>query len=251
MGGHLALVEDHKVVAFRDRSRSVRHDDDGLVIRLHVPHDGVQGFRAIGIERRVRLVENKKDGVAVKRAGQREPLFLASGELRVMGANPGVVAVRELLNDVVDAGLLRCLNTTGRVRLSVHLCDILGDRAVEENDVLGQVTDVTTQLVRAVVIKLCPIEAHFPGNGSDQTDNDPREGQFPLPAGLDYDDWPPNTLRKGDVIEVGGTRFMFTNDVQSVGSNPLQFYELNRDTNELGELLVTREGQGIDWKASF
>ena len=82
-----------------------------------------------------------------------------------MRADPSVIAVRQLLNDVVNPGFLRCSYHQLGIWLFVHLGDVLRDGSVEQNDVLRQITDVTAQLVRSIVIELSAIEAHFADTG--------------------------------------------------------------------------------------
>jgi type II secretory pathway pseudopilin PulG len=53
---------------------------------------------------------------------------------------------------------------------------------------------------------------------------DPTPGANQLSAGWDPDLFPPGLLRRGDVIEVGGSRFMFTDDG---GANPTEFFDIN------------------------
>ena len=151
VGRDAALVEDEEVVAGGDGRGAVGHDDDALAFGLHGVDHGVQRLGPFGVERGVRLVEDEEDGVAVKRAGQREALLLAAGEAAVGGAEAGVVAFGELEDDVVDMGLLRRRDHAVGVGRGRHAGDVLGHGAVEEADLLRQVAHVAAEAVGPVL----------------------------------------------------------------------------------------------------
>jgi hypothetical protein len=98
-------VEDEEAVAGGNRRGPVGHDDDGAPVGLRRGDGGVQRLASFGVERRVRLVEDEEDRVAIERAGEREALLLAAREAAHRGAEAGVVAFGELEHDVVDMGL--------------------------------------------------------------------------------------------------------------------------------------------------
>ena len=93
-----------------------------------------------------RLVEDEDRRVAQDRAGDRDPLLLASGEAVSALADDGVVAVGQRRDHVVDArglgGRLDLL--VGRVRL--REAEVLADRGVEE---VGLLRDDADELGRA------------------------------------------------------------------------------------------------------
>ena len=77
-----ALVHHEQQVAFRDRRRAVRHDDDDAAVGLDLADRVHQRLAALAVEVRVRLVEHHERRVAVERAGERDALALAAGEPR-------------------------------------------------------------------------------------------------------------------------------------------------------------------------
>ena len=72
--------------------------------RADLVEGGLDGALGLVVQRAGGLVEHQDRRVAQQRAGDREPLLLATGEPVAAGADDGVVAVGQRRDQVVDPG---------------------------------------------------------------------------------------------------------------------------------------------------
>ena len=96
------------------------------------------------VEAAVGLVEHEQTRVAVHGARQSDALTLAAGQGAAVVADFGIQAMRQLRDDGVEAGQ----RGGGAHLVHVDLAkagDVLGERAVEELDVLRQVADMRAE----------------------------------------------------------------------------------------------------------
>ena len=102
-GLHPALVHHQHHVGARKRARAMGDDDDDAAAGTHAEDRFAQRLLALRIEVGIRLVENDEEGIAVERPGKRETLPLAGGKGGPAFADLGLVAVRQLEDEIVDA----------------------------------------------------------------------------------------------------------------------------------------------------
>jgi len=131
-----ALVRDvQDAVAVLHRRQTVRDDERGAALQQLVQASLQQTLR-LGIDRRRRFVEDQDARVGEQRAGERDELALALGQLRAAFVHFGHIALLELADELVRAyGLGRRDDFFFRgVELAVT--DVVQDRAGEDEAVL-------------------------------------------------------------------------------------------------------------------
>nr|AOT82973.1 hypothetical protein [uncultured bacterium] len=79
-----AFLDNHQIIAFRNRLWAVRHDDDGFTGCLEFANSVVQGQRSVRIQGRVRFVQNQQDRITIQGTRQRDALLLAARQLAVI-----------------------------------------------------------------------------------------------------------------------------------------------------------------------
>jgi hypothetical protein len=151
-----ALLDHRDHVGVADRREAVRNDDGGAAAH-HLLERLLHDRLAARVERRRRLVEQNDFRIAHKGARDRHALLLAARQLRALGADDGVVAVRERRDEVVAVGgARRRLDLRARHRLLAALGerdavvgrqhgaerDVLGDRAREQHRLLADEADL-------------------------------------------------------------------------------------------------------------
>src|SRR5206468_8669591 len=104
--------------------------------------DLVGGFR---IETRGRLVQDQDRGTADERAGDREALALAAGQVRGAFAELGVVAVRHGFDELVCVRLDRGGYDLVPRGAGAPVSDVVRDAPAEQDRVLEHDTDLTAQ----------------------------------------------------------------------------------------------------------
>jgi hypothetical protein len=82
------------------------HDDDGAA-RAQAENGAGQRFVAFGVEIGIGFVEHDQERIAIKRARQRDALRLAGGQRAAVLADIGLVTVRQIDDEIVNAGRLR------------------------------------------------------------------------------------------------------------------------------------------------
>ena len=146
------------------------NDDDGLILSQD-RNGATQSILTIGIQIRVRFIEHDQERIA--KDGPREPnaLTLPRRQRYPTQAYSGSVSFRQAQNDVVharNAGSLQ--DRIGRSSL-VETRDVFRYRAVEQRHVLGQVTNMPSQIFVAPLIDggaVKPYRAMPGGPDSDQ-----------------------------------------------------------------------------------
>src|SRR4051794_38684756 len=146
-GQHFVPVAEHPDGPFRQNKNlvghaedagTVRNDDDGGSGTLHFGVRGAQCGLALVTQLGVGLAQDDKAGAAIDRAGKADALALSARQGAAAVADRRIVSLGQAQDHVMDAGTLG----GGHDGLTVHIAeagDVLGDRAVEQFDVLGQV----------------------------------------------------------------------------------------------------------------
>src|SRR5881628_3487270 len=112
-----------------------------------------QRLLALAIEIRVGLVEDDQEWLSVQCACQRDALTLSAGERDAVLADPGVVALRQPYDQLVDAGLLGGADDRLWIGIGFEAPDILRDCPVEQLDVLRQIADMAAQRLRRPLVE--------------------------------------------------------------------------------------------------
>ncbi len=99
----------------------------------------------VGIEAGGGLVEDQEGRLADERAGDRDALALAAGEVRPSLAEQRVVPRREFGNEVVGVGQLGCGDNLIPGGVGDAVPDVVRDGATEEDGVLEHETDLAAQ----------------------------------------------------------------------------------------------------------
>ena len=120
------------------------HDDDAAALADALDR-GRQRHVAVGVEIGIGLVEHHQERIAVERARQPDQLPLPGRECCAAVADPRLETVRQAQDHVFDAGRLCCREDGLRIGVRVEAADVLGNRAVEQFDVLRQIADVAAE----------------------------------------------------------------------------------------------------------
>ena len=145
-------------------------------------HQAVEAFEhlvlAVLVQRGGGLVEDDHRRVAQQRAGDPDALPLAAGEAHALGAEFGVVALGEGLDELVRRGRLGGLDDVvwGGVRA---VGDVLADRAGEEDRVLQDDRDLVAQPGCRAVAEVAAIECDRPLGGVIEAGDEGRQGRLP------------------------------------------------------------------------
>ena len=140
-----AFFEDEDVVHGAEGGEAVGDADDGAVFGEAV--DGFLDFGlGLGIERGGGFVEDEDGRVADKGAGDGDALALAAGEALAAFAERRVVALREVLDEVVRVGFLAAAMISSRVAPILPKAMFSRDGGVEEKDVLADEREVEAEV---------------------------------------------------------------------------------------------------------
>ena len=119
--------------------------------------------------------------------------------------DPGVVSLRQSLDQVVTARPLRHRDDH-RIVLRAEARDVLRHRAVEQLDVLRQVTDVLPERLRVPVPKIRAVDPHRAvGDGPDARDG-PDQGRFARRARTDHPHDAAGLQPEAHAMQDGGRR---------------------------------------------
>src|SRR5690625_956149 len=164
-----ALVEHQQIIAGGNGARPVRHGDDGPPARLRIPDCVDQRLLALGIEICIRLVQNQKRRIPVKRAGQRHTLALPARETLAACADLGVITLWQSKQQLMCAGALARLDDPGWLGICIKPADILRHRTRQQPDLLWQIADITAEQIMPPLVERGPIQAHRAGSGRPDT----------------------------------------------------------------------------------
>src|SRR3954471_9997186 len=140
-----ALAQHEDGIDLIEDAGPMADDDDHRPILLHRGDCLVERRLALGVKIGVRLVEHDQPGAAQQRTRQADPLALAARQQSALLADAGLVALGQAQDQLVGAGDLgRVDDLLGRGRSQPG--DVLGHRAVEQRDLLGQVADMLAEI---------------------------------------------------------------------------------------------------------
>src|SRR5205814_10619789 len=107
---------------------------------------GVYNRFALGIEGARGLIEYQHRWIDQKRARDRNPLALASGKIGAPFLEEGVVTTGQGLDELLRAGHLRGARHVEKTRVGAGHCDVLANRAGEQEVLLRHDSDVSAQM---------------------------------------------------------------------------------------------------------
>jgi hypothetical protein len=145
-----AAVLDHiDVIRLIDKARAVARQDGGSAGHQPIQRGDDQRL-AVGLDTARWLVEQQDVGVGQKRAGDADALLLPAGKTNAALADVGVVAARELHDELV--GIRRFCGGDHLLhrRFAVAVADVVDDAVVEEERLLldqGKVGTEATLLI--------------------------------------------------------------------------------------------------------
>ena len=178
----LAPVEEQHLVDLLHDVRPVRDQDNGCPRRLGRADGCDQCLLALAVEVGIRLVQDQQCRVAVECPCQADPLALPARQDRARLTDLGGVALRQALDQFVDARHLRRPDDVvkdRRVQLR-EAADVLGHGTGEELDVLRQVADVVAPVLRRPLGDAHAVEQYAAAGRSPSTGQ--HAGQARLPG---------------------------------------------------------------------
>ena len=132
---------------------------------------------AARVEARVGFVEHDDRRIAVNRASQGDALALPTGEETPAYTDRRIVALREMQDQVVDAGHLRGGDDLFVVDFA-KTGDVLGNGSVEQFDILREIANMGTHLDFVPGVDISAIEPHLSGYRRPDTDEQSRQGRL-------------------------------------------------------------------------
>ncbi len=117
--------------------------DDDTTARPHARDRRCERSFPCSVEASRRVVEDEHERSPEQGAGERDTLPEAGGERRSAGSNPCCIAVRQLHDSFMDAGLARGGDDVIIVDLAREPANSVSDRTVAQSRILRQETDMT------------------------------------------------------------------------------------------------------------
>src|SRR6266853_3712090 len=146
----LAAVEDENAVGVANRGQAVR-DHERRAAGAQPPQGGKHDLFGNGVERRRGFVEDQDRRVLDDGARYAEALAFAAGQAAAGLGDFGVVALREVRDELVRMGRARGLFDLFRCGVEPPVAQVVGDRALEQDRVLQDDRDLFPQRSNAVV----------------------------------------------------------------------------------------------------
>ena len=175
------MIEFDDLVRGPGEPRGVRDEQAGAAA-----HQAVEAFEhlvlAVLVQRGGGLVEDDHRRVAQQRAGDPDALPLAAGQAHALGAELGVVALGEGLDELVRRGRLGGVDdlVRGGVRA---VGDVLADGAGEEDRVLQDDRDLVAQPGCRAVADVAAVDGDGALCGVVEAGDEGRQGRLPGAAG--------------------------------------------------------------------
>ncbi len=151
------VLQHHDLVGVADGGEAVGDDDGGAAL-----HQAFQGLLdeqlGLGIDRGGGFIQDQDGSVLEHGAGDGEALLLPAGELDAALADEGVVALRQVVDELVGIGGLGGRDHLGLGGIRAAEEQVLAHRAVEEEDILQDDADLPAQALEGVIVQVAAIQ---------------------------------------------------------------------------------------------
>ena len=141
----LAPVENEGLIAIDQRGKTVRDDHHGATAR-NALQIAVDQRLALRIESRGRFVEDHQLGIDDQRAGDGEALPLAAGEVGRAFLDPGLVTLRQTLDELLGASEPRRAHRIVEAEAGASGDDVVLHRAAEQKVFLQHDAEAPAQM---------------------------------------------------------------------------------------------------------
>ena len=152
--------DDHGHVQCRQGIGPVRDDDDDALLAAQGFDRTDKGILAVGVEIGVGFVEDDEERTAENGPCQTDPLSLSGRQCSATFPEPGVIAVGQAQDHIVRTGHPCGFQNCLRCRRFVEARDVCRDGSVEQRDVLRQIADVASKIVKIPSIDWRAVEPH-------------------------------------------------------------------------------------------
>jgi len=212
-----AVFENDDAVGVADGAESV--GDDECCSALHeLCEASLDESFAFGVEVAGGFVEDEDGGVGEDGAGDGDALFLSAGEADAALADEGVVSEVEFGDEAVGVGGLGGVFDVALGGVALGVGDVLGDGAVEEEDILFDDAEESAVGPWVDVAEVVSVEADGALGGVVEASDEVAEGGFAGAAGPDECDGFACGDVDADVVEAGFGLGVCGGAVAGVGS---------------------------------
>ena len=207
-----AVIENDDRRGVADRGKTVRDDQDGFADDELLERE-LDGGLAVAVEGAGGLVEDENGGVAEEGAGEGEALFLSARETRAAFADEGFVASGKTEDKLVRVGGAGGGLDLGAGSFGARDEEIVVDRVVEKDGVLGDDGDVAAEVGEAEGAEIVAVEGDATGHGVEEARDEIGEGGFAGAAWADEGADGAGGDEDGDFLEDGFVRGVGEGDV--------------------------------------
>jgi hypothetical protein len=140
----------------------MRDHENGSLLGSHFPERSEQSFVTRFIQTRIWFVENDECGVAEQGARESDSLTLPTGKHCTGGTNLGLIALGHSQYQIMHTRSLGGIDDLRRIQLT-ESSDVLGNRSIEEFDILRQIAKPSTNVFAIELMDRCAIDANHAG----------------------------------------------------------------------------------------
>jgi undecaprenyl-diphosphatase len=176
-GDHAPLVDQEQAVARADRRDAVRQEDAGPAGQ-HAGQGVVQERLGVVVQGRLRLLDDQQRRVAQDGPRQGNAVLLADAQGVAQLADGRLVALGQLLDEVVGVGQLGRLDDARQRVRRVAAADVVGHRVVEDQVVLQDHGDLGPQRVERHAAQVVLVDADLARGRVEQPWNKINQGVF-------------------------------------------------------------------------
>ena len=182
--GDGALFEEDDAIGLADGAEAVSNDKDCAVV-----HGAIEGFLHQRFGFRIQggggFVEDQDARVKVEGTGDRDALPLSARQVHPAFTDPGVIALRELGDEIMGVGELGGGGDAVKIWLDFAVGNVLGDVAREQGDVLGHDADLPPQAIQRHGANVDTVDQHLPVHRIKEAHQQIHQGGFTGPGGTD------------------------------------------------------------------
>ena len=208
----VAVIENDDRRGVADRGKTVRDDQDGFADDELLERE-LDGGLAVAVEGAGGLVEDEDGGVAEEGAGEGEALFLSARETCAAFADEGFVPSGKTEDKLVRVGGAGGGLDLGARGLGARDEEIVVNRVVEKDGVLGDDGDIAAEVGEADRADIVAVEGDATGNGIEEAWDEIGEGGLAGAARADKCADGAGGDQDGDFLEDGFVRGVGEGDV--------------------------------------